>query len=136
MIRSIKVKTFIKLFLLLLTAAMLGALFYVNNVLNSIPSERLELILSQNKKRTISPLAPNILEEGSLINEDEFQAYMKFSDSKNPLFLNTLNLQKNKNFNKVKGSLYSVNEEVQLPPLLVNDCPNVNCYQHRIAFLI
>ncbi len=106
---------------------LLAIIFFVISVIMEIPSDRLSLLDENLTKRTFS--SRSALEEGAIINRDELKDYLRFTQD-------SWDIEKLIDDNKLeaKGKKLYINETIELPPLILNDCLSLNCFQHRMSF--
>jgi len=92
-----------------------------------IPSERLSLLDEKFTSR-VNP-SRSALEEGAIINRYDLDDFLLFTEGQWDL---SQHVKENKL--RRKKDLFYVNESIELPKLILNDCSQVNCYQHRMSF--
>jgi penicillin-binding protein 1B len=106
---------------------LLAVIFFAVSVIMEIPSERLSLLDEKLTSRVNS--SRSALEEGAIINRQDLNDFLLFTDSQWELsqFIKDEKL-------KTKKNMFYINESIELPNLILNDCTHVNCFQHRMTF--
>ena len=79
---------------------------------------------------------PIILEEGSVVKNDELESFYLFSGEKRSFEEFILENKQNTRIAELKElpGLLQINQNIEIKNLLSNDCEDVYCYQHYISF--
>lgn len=77
-----------------------------------------------------------ILEEGSIVKQDELKSYLLFSSEQTPAGERINQLLFNAELSPLEGypELLQVNNQFKIAGLLKNDCQEIYCYQHYLPF--
>ncbi len=110
---------------------------YVRSTVAETSIESLEEKMKEERDSLQSAFANVVLEEGSVVNRAELEAFYLFSAERIPFNIFFSDNTDSKAITNLKSKipgLLQVNKEVQFKNLISNDCSDVYCYQHYLSF--
>ena len=115
--------------------AFAGFMIFTLVVIAEAPLDRLERVSAIGKNRLASDQKIT-LEKSSLINIDELKFFLQFYGGRRDSSRFIQDLMEQDGLQKTEKSkkLFSLNNDLKIESLLVNDCEQIYCYQHRINF--